>query len=172
MSLPAVQHHPFIQFVRLICLTAIGIAGGAALSLAWAAGGMLWSGIPGPPRMAHGYINDWGGIAAGGAFCGLISLNYVLPLLYNTSIRHAAPWAYGTCAAIVALLACVHPALGFLAAAPVQVTGCIIARKYYGRATGVDHSACARCGYSLVGLSERVCPECGLGAPPRLAKRR
>lgn len=97
-----------------------------------------------------------------GAFCGFLSIAYVVPLLANTDLNRTAPrmflvtLAASTISGPTLILA---PVLAFV----VQLAICIVE---YRRAAAARSKIgiCLTCGYSLTGLPSPICPECGTDA--------
>ncbi|MDX2146559.1 MAG: hypothetical protein SFZ23_03470 [Planctomycetota bacterium] len=100
------------------------------------------------------------GVMGGGA-CGLLSLAWVLPALWRVPLRESRLLVFILPGVVGVVLGAVFPLLAAFFAGVLQLaTSAYVYAAWRDRQPGTN-SRCSTCGYSLRGLREPICPECG-----------
>lgn len=97
-------------------------------------------------------------------FLGLVpaavSLTWLFPMLCGTRIHPAAGVFLGVCVPISVVTGFIHPFLAYPITALVQILAATYVKHRF-ELPPMRVDVCASCGYSLEGLTEPRCPECG-----------
>lgn len=100
-----------------------------------------------------------------GGLLGLVSLVYLLPLLWGTRLGRSLPLVMGVSIPLGIGLGTLHPLLGAAVALGAQISTAAIAHCRWRVWVIPRGTRCQHCGYDCRGLLRNVCPECGCGAP-------
>jgi hypothetical protein len=104
--------------------------------------------------------------AISGAFLGLCSCVYIVPLLWRTRMLRAAALVLGTSVPLaIAIGGLTHPGVGALMALVTQVATSTAA--FFLLARPPRTVQCEQCGFDCTGIRSNTCPECG-GPSPNL----